>query len=288
MKLRVNSSQRLAKMRAHSATHILHYFIWQLVPDTKQAWSLVEQDYLRFDFASKNAFSSLELKKIEQQVNEVILNWYEVEISTSSYQQALKSWAKAFFEDKYWDEVRVVKIWDFSIELCGWTHVKNTSDIWSFVIVSQEAVASWIKRIVAYTWPKVYEYICDQRQILENIAQKLETNEKQIIEKLEKTISENKSNISKLQTLESKIISSFFEKDESIFNVDKLDIWFRQILDYVKSKNSSILKIVYKSDGSYGLIWPGAKNFSQQNWLKWGWSENFVQWKDRKILDLIN
>ena len=187
MKLIVNQAQRLAKMRAHSATHILHYFIAQLIPDTKQAWSQVDEDYLRFDFAAKNAFSSDQLKQIEQKVNEVIYQWKEVNISSQSYQQALSSWAKAFFEDKYWDEVRVVKIAD-STELCWWTHVKNTSDIGSFVIVSQEAVASWIKRIVAYTWPRVFEYISSQRQILETISQKLETSKKQIIEKWIKEI----------------------------------------------------------------------------------------------------
>lgn len=174
MKLIVDHSSRFAKMRAHTATHLLHAQLAKFFPKTKQEWSLVDNDLLRFDFAADRLLDPQELANIEKKINQIIYLACDVTTQEMSIDDAAKLWAKMFFEDKYGDTVRVVQIkntqlppelqnddipeylasfWDFlSTELCWWTHVSNTKDIWCFAILSQEAVASGIKRITAITW----------------------------------------------------------------------------------------------------------------------------------------
>ena len=123
---------------------------------------VVINDYLRFDFAADRLLDQYEIDKINKVINQIIYFAYPVKVDETSYKEAIKLGAKAFFEDKYGDEVRVVQIVGTietqdgtepvkSIELCGGTHVENTKDIGCFMIVSQEAVASGVKRITAYT-----------------------------------------------------------------------------------------------------------------------------------------
>jgi len=130
MKLLVNADQRFAKMRAHTATHLLHAELAKIFPDTKQMGSLVDDDYLRFDFAADRLLDQYEVDKINKVINQIIFFAYTVKVDETSYQEAIKFGAKAFFEDKYGDEVRVVQIVDNietqdgtepfkSVELCG-------------------------------------------------------------------------------------------------------------------------------------------------------------------------
>lgn len=156
MQLSVDPVQRHAKTRAHTATHLLHTQLANIFPQTKQAWSLVDQDYLRFDFYADNTLTDEQIQTIESQINTQIEQALPVTTQELSYNAAIQAGAKAFFEDKYGDAVRVVSIGDnVSVELCGGTHVANTAHIGAFVIISQEAVASGVKRITAVTWPKV-------------------------------------------------------------------------------------------------------------------------------------
>jgi alanyl-tRNA synthetase len=155
---------------------------------------LVDDDYLRFDFQSKDALTHHQIQEIEKQINTLIINAHTVKIEEMTYKNAISLGAKAFFEDKYGDIVRVVQILDgenmknISLELCGGTHVSNTSEIGAFKILAQEAVASGIRRIVAVTGPQVaFSYQETQHQI-ELIAQKLECTPKQLDEKIDKTI----------------------------------------------------------------------------------------------------
>ena len=179
MELKIDLPQRYAKMRAHTATHLLHAQLAKIFPNTKQAWSLVDDDLLRFDFQADRLLTDLELDQIEKRVNQIIYLACEVKVEELPIAEASKLWAKMFFEEKYWDIVRVVQVmnkelpqemrnddnieyfksfWErLSMEFCGWTHVSNTKEIWSFIIINQEAVASGIKRITAYTGPKVLE-----------------------------------------------------------------------------------------------------------------------------------
>lgn len=173
MKLTVNPSQRYAKMRAHTATHLLHAELGKIFPDTKQAGSLVDSDLLRFDFYAERLLTQQELAMIEKRINQMIYLAREVKVEEMSIEAAGKLGAKMFFEEKYGDVVRVVQVINdelpqemqhdnnaeyfasygnlLSVELCGGTHVSNTKEIGAFTILSQEAVASGIKRITALT-----------------------------------------------------------------------------------------------------------------------------------------
>jgi len=130
MKLVVDQDQRFAKMRAHTATHLLHAELAKIFPNTKQAGSLVDDDYLRFDFVADRLLGQSEVDKINKVINQIIYFSYPVKVDETSYKEAIKLGAKAFFEDKYGDEVRVVQIVGTietqdgkeavkSIELCG-------------------------------------------------------------------------------------------------------------------------------------------------------------------------
>ena len=141
MKLSIDMDQRYAKMRAHTATHLLHAELAKIFPNTKQAWSLVDLDLLRFDFYANSLLTGEQIKQIENNVNQIIYNAFPVDLIETSFEEWVKLWAKAFFEEKYWDEVRVIRIheWDenISVELCWWTHVNNTREIWAFAIISR-------------------------------------------------------------------------------------------------------------------------------------------------------
>ena len=146
MKLSIDMDQRYAKMRAHTATHLLHAELAKIFPNTKQAGSLVDSDLLRFDFYADKLLTPEQIRNIENNINQTIFKAFPVDLIETSFEEWVKLWAKAFFEEKYWDEVRVIRVHDgdknISVELCGWTHVNNTRDIWAFTIISQEAVAS--------------------------------------------------------------------------------------------------------------------------------------------------
>ena len=231
MKASVNKAQRWAKMRAHTATHLLHFMLDQLLGSTKQAGSVVNDDYLRFDFAAKQALTYEQLQNIETTINNYILQALPVDTEEMSFEEASKTWAKAFFEDKYGDTVRVVSIrspltrggaeWNEaegfdlkSIELCGWTHVTNTADIWAFTITEQTSVASGIRRIVAVTWPKVARYNQDLRSQLLALSSRLDCQPKQLEEKLDKVLKELTHIKSDHESLQSQIVATHLEESQ--------------------------------------------------------------------------
>lgn len=212
MKLIVDHAQRYAKMRAHTATHLLHTELVKIFQTTKQAGSLVDEDYLRFDFNADRSLTPGEIYTIEKNINQIIYDAYEVEVKERSYDEAIQLWAKAFFEDKYGDTVRVVRVFTpdgkiVSIELCGGTHVSNTKDISCFAITGQEAVASWIKRITAIVWPKIGMKLHEIQDILDTTVEKLWIKTPtQLADKLDKTLKEYDDMKTHLDLLETYMI----------------------------------------------------------------------------------
>ncbi|MGC8595382.1 MAG: alanine--tRNA ligase [Candidatus Kryptoniota bacterium] len=157
----VDSKRRLEIMRNHSATHLFHAALRRILgTHVQQAGSLVDPDKLRFDFTHHRKVSSEELKDIEALVNEKILERIDlIHYRNIPYDEAKKMGALAFFGDKYGDKVNVVQFGDFSVEFCGGTHVRNTSEIGLFKIISESSIASGVRRVEALTGGGVETYI---------------------------------------------------------------------------------------------------------------------------------
>ena len=150
--LAVDREKRRAIARNHTATHLLQFALRSVLGEhVKQSGSLVEQDRLRFDFTHFEGLDTEQLARVEDIVNEKILDTVEVDTEIKDREAAIREGATALFEEKYGESVRVVSIDGFSRELCGGTHVKNTGEIGSFTILSESSLASGIRRIEAVT-----------------------------------------------------------------------------------------------------------------------------------------
>jgi len=189
----VDAAVRDATRRNHTATHLLHAALRQVLgTHVKQAGSLVAPDRLRFDFSHFQAITPEELERIERIVNEQIVANASVQTEVRSTDEAIKSGAMALFGEKYGDKVRVVSIPGFSVELCGGTHVRATGDIGLFVILSEGGVASGVRRIEALTGLGAFTWAQQQRSALRRVVQTLEVNEDQAVEAIERLQSETK------------------------------------------------------------------------------------------------
>lgn len=193
VKARVDEKRRRAIMRAHTSTHLLQSALRKILGfHIQQQGSLVDEDYLRFDF---NHFEALEpeiLKKIEEEVNSYILADLEVEKKILPFQEAKRQKALAFFEEKYTDIVRMVSIGQISKELCGGTHLNHTSEAGLFMILSEGSVSSGIRRIEALTGEKAYEALSQARTSLKEIGFLLKIDPLRIIERIKLLLKENK------------------------------------------------------------------------------------------------
>ena len=299
MELRVDPIQRYAKTRAHTATHLLHAELAAIFPQTKQAGSLVDEDYLRFDFYSDTLLSDNQVETVQSKINSIIAQALPVSTQEVWYDDAIKAWAKAFFEDKYGDTVRVVTVWDkLSVELCGGTHVSNTKDIGAFTIISQEAVASGIKRITAVTWPKVAEELQTRKKELQTIAQLLWVQEKQIQDKIVKTTTEYEELKKEYEKMSASVLVDYIKNMVAtwkqyewyvVISVDK-DKSFKDVVHHTKQLPWYDDMLLYNEDWSFAIIsWLGkAKSFAQAHNLKWGWSDQLFQGKDPAILALLS
>lgn len=167
---KVNAAQRARTAANHSATHLLHQALREILgTHVEQKGSMVQSDYLRFDFSHFSKVSAEELQQIEDFVNSRIAEKLPlIDNREMTYQEAIKDGAIALFGEKYGDKVRAVRFGK-SMELCGGTHVGNTSDIWHFKILSEGAVASGIRRVEAITNEAAKEYFTDQTKTFSEI-----------------------------------------------------------------------------------------------------------------------
>ncbi|MFA5748118.1 MAG: hypothetical protein WC872_03300 [Candidatus Absconditabacterales bacterium] len=295
MKLIVDDSQRYAKMRAHTAAHLFHAEIVNFFPDSKQSGSFVDEDYFRFDFNADNLLNNKQIQEIEKNINQIIYDNCIVQITETSFDQAKKMGAKAFFEDKYGNEVRIVEIQKdqdekISVELCAGTHVSNTKDIGCFAIVSQEAVASGIKRITAITGPKVIEKLWEKENILNSLSEKLGVGVKQLIDKLEKFLKENEEIKNKYQSLEIQHIVQVLKSTQSKKTSDfdeiikiSIDLNFKNVVSQAKILFEGKNILIYTQDGNFAVIGTSAKKIAIKLGLKGGGSDNLFQGKDETV-----
>ncbi|MCD6124355.1 alanine--tRNA ligase [bacterium] len=183
----VDHERRAEIRRNHTATHLLHKALRMVLGDhVRQAGSLVAPDRLRFDYTHFEAPTQEQLRRIEEIVNEKIMENLPVETVVTKYEDAIKSGAVALFEEKYGAVVRMVKINDFSKELCGGTHVSRTGDIGLFVIVREENIGSGMRRIEAMTGKHAYRYVSNLRNLWAEVERTLRATGDDVLTKIEK------------------------------------------------------------------------------------------------------
>ena len=191
----VSSSKRNATAIHHSATHLLHSALKKVLGDhVQQKGSQVDSEKLRFDFAHSKPVSPDEISEIEALVNDQVLHNSEVTTNEMDLEKAIKSGAEALFGEKYDSKVRVLAMGeeDFSVELCGGTHVSRTGDIGSFVVTSQSSVASGIRRIEAIAGKQAINHLNNIRSVNQSLQKALNTTSDKLAEKIEALIQENK------------------------------------------------------------------------------------------------
>ncbi|CYU27236.1 alanine--tRNA ligase [Streptococcus suis] len=169
--LEIETKRRKGVEKNHTATHLLHAALHNIIgKHATQAGSLNEQDFLRFDFTHFEAVTAEELRRIEEEVNEQIWNAIPVVTVETDIDTAKEMGAMALFGEKYGKEVRVVTIGDYSVELCGGTHVSNTAEIGIFKILKEEGIGSGTRRIIAVTGREAFLAYRDQEDALKEVA----------------------------------------------------------------------------------------------------------------------
>lgn len=204
--LQVEAENRSNTCKNHSATHLLHKALREVLgTHVEQAGSLVDGHHLRFDFSHFAAMTDEELSRVENLVNEKIEENLEVVTEEMSVEDAKRAGAMALFGEKYGETVRVLSMGDFSIELCGGTHVKNTGTISSFKIISESGVAAGVRRIEALTGKGVTAYYQQMEKSLEQAAKVLKTTPGKVTEKIEHLLAELKGLQSENESMKSRL-----------------------------------------------------------------------------------
>ncbi|MDE4023690.1 alanine--tRNA ligase [Glaesserella parasuis] len=206
VKAEVNTTRRHAITLNHSATHLLHSALRQVLGDhVVQKGSLVSENSLRFDFSQGEAISKADLEEIERIINTKIRENIVVTTEVMDLESAKQKGAMALFGEKYGDRVRVVDITAFSVELCGGTHVKQTGEIGLFKVVSEGAVAAGVRRIEAVTGENAIGLLHQQQQILNQSAELLKADTASLVEKIQQLQEKSKKVEKELQQLKDKL-----------------------------------------------------------------------------------
>lgn len=198
----VDEKRRESIKRNHTATHLLHAALKAVLGDhIKQAGSLVTPDRLRFDFSHFFAMDDREIREVEDMVNEKIIENMPVGVTEKSIDEAISEGVTALFGEKYGESVRVVRAGDFTAELCGGTHCRETGDIGLFKIISEGSVAAGVRRIEALTGFSALEYVRSRENELRKIAGLLKVNEMMAFEKVEKALDDLKQHEKEIEKI---------------------------------------------------------------------------------------
>ena len=205
----VDESNRRATALNHSATHLLHAALRNILGDhVQQKGSMVDAKRLRFDFSHYEPVSAEQLLEIEKMVNDQIRNNYPVETRLMNIDDAKKSGAMALFGEKYDDEVRVLRMGDFSTELCGGTHVNAIGDIGLFKITVETGIASGVRRIEGVTGARAMDWVQSDEQTLSRIAGLVKAGRDDVEDKLNQVLDKNRKLEKELEQLKSKLASA--------------------------------------------------------------------------------
>ncbi|MBX7148893.1 alanine--tRNA ligase [bacterium] len=280
VKMKVTTPTRQAIMKNHTATHIMHAALREILGDhVKQAGSVVKPDYLRFDFSHFEPVSREQLEKIENRVNEVILANYPVTKEELGYKEAIAKGALAFFGDKYGDKVRMVQIGPYSTELCGGTHLNASGEIGLFKITSESSVASGVRRIEAVTGFGALKEFRTATHRLGELAELVKATPQEIAGRVKKMNDRIKELNSEIAALKTKMASGggggsdYMDKVETINGVKFLafetDIddpkLLREFSDTVKNRlQSGIAVIAAKAGDKVSLIVTVSKDLADK------------------------
>ena len=268
VKLAVDAENRAKTCRNHSATHLLQKALREVLGDhVEQAGSYQDTDKTRFDFSHHQAMTAEEIRKVEDLVNEKIAEALPVVTEEMSMEEAKKTGAMALFGEKYGDVVRVVKMGDFSVELCGGTHVANTSHVGIFKIVSESGVAAGVRRIEALTGSNARKYYIETEDKLAEASKLLKTSPADITDHIKKLQEELKALKSENESLKSKeaqaALGDVTDKVEEVMGVKLLAVslkgvdmnGLRDLGDKMKTKiGEGVVVLISECEGKVNLV----------------------------------
>ncbi len=265
---KVEAEDRLDTVRHHTATHILHATLRSVLGEhVKQSGSLVAPDRLRFDFTHYTALTDREKERVEQLVNERIIENHPVETKVMDIDQAISTGAMALFDEKYGDKVRVVNVLEVSKELCGGTHAKASGDIGLFKIVSEVGIAAGVRRIEALAGRRAFQAVKKEEQNLREISELLKASDPDVVGRVERLLNQLRETEKELEKLKHKmqsfqagdIISEAREMNgvrvlaKRLDNMEQKDL--RDFGDKLRDKlGSGVLALGSAKDGKVSLI----------------------------------
>jgi alanyl-tRNA synthetase len=204
--LTVTASIRRATARNHTATHLLQTALRQTLGEhVKQAGSLVSADRLRFDFTHFSAMTAAEIRQVEELVNGYVMDNAPVATNQMPISEAIEAGATALFDEKYGDSVRVVRVGDVSMELCGGTHVRAAGDIGYFKVVSEAGIAAGVRRIEALTGTGAMDFICRMEDEQRAVASLLKSEGGNPLERLERLMARQREMQREIEMLQGRL-----------------------------------------------------------------------------------
>ncbi len=256
----VNVAKRRAIRKNHTATHLLHASLRRILGDhVKQAGSLVASGKLRFDFTHFSGLSPSEKHAIEALVNKKIQEAIPVQTELMSLDQAVESGATAIFEEKYREQVRVVIIKEFSRELCGGVHARNTGEIGLFRIISENSVAAGMRRIEAVTGESALESVQADEELLEELQSSLNAPRGELISQLERMKKTLKESDKELRSMRRRILNRDVKKDEEdLRKVNGISVLTKEVNALPLSELRDLADVLKQRLGS-GLVVLGTR-----------------------------
>jgi alanyl-tRNA synthetase len=263
----IDTHRRMAIARNHSTTHLLQRALRKyLGTHVEQAGSLVTPDRLRFDFSHFKAMTKEELDLVEKEVNSAILASHDVNVRETSIDEAKKLGAMALFGEKYGEVVRVVTMGDYSVELCGGTHLKTTSQAGFFKIISEGGIAAGVRRIEAVTGEKAYEYVKEEEKLMNELCDRLKAHPSECVKKIETVLTQLKESEKEISTLKSQMAVGMLDelaaaaKEEKgvrylITKMDNMNIdSMREMGDKLRDKLGSSFVMLSSFDGEKTIL----------------------------------
>ena len=264
----IDAKNRIAISRNHSATHLLQKALREVLgTHVEQAGSYVSADRLRFDFTHFQAMTAEEIKKVEDIVNEKILEGIDVTTTETSMEEARKMGAMALFGEKYGDVVRVVNMGGYSVELCGGVHLKNTAQAGSFKIVSEGGVAAGVRRIEALTGEGALKFYQSQGDELKQVCAITKTTSENMVKHIEDLLKQQKEMAKEIEALKAKMAGSAAEDIiKNAENVNGVNVvcaviedmdtnGLKTMGDELKNKlGSAVVVLASVKEGKIGLV----------------------------------